>query len=385
MECFLYLIVKLESTFYLRNAIMMVSIISYHLISSNLMLPWGSSLMVLRPTITDLAKQAGVSVATVDRVLNRRLPVREDTAVRVVQAAEAIGYHATGLLKRRLTEIPQRRFGFLLQKRDTFYQSFAKNLADATKAASFIEGKPIIEFMDELVPSIIAARIRDVAPRVDALAVVAVDHPIVIEAVEAVIATGKPVFTLLSDISTTAKTGHIGLDGRKVGRTAAWTISRTASGPGKIGILVGSHRYSNQELAEISFRSYMREHAPEFTLLEPIINLDDERIAYEAVVDMVETNPDLVGIYVCGGGQDGLIRALRDEGAGRRIVAVCNELTATTRAALIDGTVDLLLTTPTAAISTRVVELMAKACSVADLPHLPPILIPADVHISENI
>lgn len=341
--------------------------------------------MVLRPTITDLAKQAGVSVATVDRVLNRRLPVREDTAVRVVQAAEAIGYHATGLLKRRLTEIPQRRFGFLLQKRDTFYQSFAKNLSDATKAASFIEGKPIIEFMDELVPSIIAARIRDVAPRVDALAVVAVDHPIVIEAVEAVIATGKPVFTLLSDISTTAKTGHIGLDGRKVGRTAAWTISRTASGPGKIGILVGSHRYSNQELAEISFRSYMREHAPEFTLLEPIINLDDERIAYEAVVDMVETNPDLVGIYVCGGGQDGLIRALRDEGAGRRIVAVCNELTATTRAALIDGTVDLLLTTPTAAISTRVVELMAKACSVAELPHLPPILIPADLHISENI
>ncbi len=341
--------------------------------------------MVSRPTITDLAKQAGVSVATVDRVLNRRLPVREDTAIRVVQAAEAIGYHATGLLKRRLTEIPQRRFGFILQKRDAFYLNFGKNLADATKHASFIEGKPLVEYVDELVPSIIAARIREVAPRVDALAVVAVDHPLVIEAVEAVIATGKPVFTLLSDISTTLKTGHIGLDGRKVGRTAAWTISRTARGPGKIGILVGSHRYSNQELAEISFRSYMREHAPEFTLLEPIINLDDERIAYEAVVDMVESNSDLVAVYGCGGGQDGLIRALRDESAGRRIVAVCNELTTMTRAALIDGTVDLLLATPTATIATRVVELMAKACSVAELPHLPPILMAADIHISENI
>jgi LacI family transcriptional regulator len=311
--------------------------------------------------------------------------VREDTAIRVVQAAEAIGYHATGLLKRRLTETPQRKFGFLLQKRDAFYQKLGKDLADATKAASFIEGKPVIEFMDELVPSIIAARIREVGPRVDALAVVAVDHPLVIEAVEAVIASGKPVFTLLSDISTVAKTGHIGLDGRKVGRTAAWTISRTATGPGKIGILVGSHRYSNQELAEISFRSYMRELAPEFTLLEPIVNLDDERIAYEAVTDMVERNSDLVGIYVCGGGQDGLIRALRDEGAGRRIVAVCNELTVTTRAALIDGTVDLLLATPTTAIATRIVDLMAKTCSVAELPHLPPMLFPADLHISENI
>ena len=66
-----------------------------------------------RPTITDLAKTAGVSVATVDRVLNRRFPVREDTAIRVVQAAEAIGYHATDLLKRRLAETPQRRFGLV--------------------------------------------------------------------------------------------------------------------------------------------------------------------------------------------------------------------------------------------------------------------------------
>ena len=167
--------------------------------------------MVSRPTINDLAKQAGVSVATVDRVLNRRLPVREDTAIRVVQAAETIGYHATGLLKRRLTEIPQRRFGFLLQKRDAFYLNFGKNLGDATKQASYIEGKPLVEYVDELVPSIIAARIREMALRVDALAVVAVNHPLVIEAVEAIIATGKPVFTLLSDISTTVKTGHIGL------------------------------------------------------------------------------------------------------------------------------------------------------------------------------
>jgi LacI family transcriptional regulator len=341
--------------------------------------------MVSRPTIQDLAKQAGVSVATVDRVLNRRLPVREDTAIRVVQAAEAIGYHATGLLKRRLTETPLRRFGFLLQKRDAFYQNLGKALVDTTKAASMIEGKPLVDYVDELVPSIIAARIREMAPRVDALAVVAVDHPLVSEAIEAVIAVGKPVFSLLSDLSTPLKTGHIGLDGRKVGRIAAWTISRTASGPGKIGILVGSHRYLNQELAEISFRSFMRELAPEFTLLEPIINLDDERIAYEAVTDIVESNPDLVGIYVCGGGQDGLIRALRDERAGRRIVAVCNELTATTRAALIDGTVDLVLAHPIQAMTQRLVELMAKACSTSELPRLAPMLFSADIYISENI
>jgi LacI family transcriptional regulator len=341
--------------------------------------------MVKRPTIATLAKAAGVSVATVDRVLNRRLPVRDDTAARVVAAAESIGFHATGLLKRRLTEVPMRRFGFLLQKRhDAFYKAFSEELMRATKAATFIQGRPVLEFMDELVPSFIAGRIRETAGKVDALAVVAVDHPLVNQAVEEAVAKGKPVFTLLSDIASPARACYLAVDSRKAGRTAAWLISRTAR-PGKVGILVGSHRYLSQELAEISFRSYMREHAPQFQLLEPVVNLDDERIAYEAVVNMVASEADLVAIYDSGGGQDGLIRALREEKAGERIVAVCNELTATTRAALIDGIVDMVLATPIAAMAARAVELMAEAADGRGRDSMGPVLFPADIFISENI
>ena len=304
--------------------------------------------MVKRPTIADLARQSGVSVATVDRVLNRRLPVRDDTALRVVAAAEAIGYHATGLLKQRLTEVPPRTFGFLLQKRnDEFYKSLAAELTAATRAATFMRGRAVVEFMDEIVPAMIATKIVEAGSKADALAIVAVDHPLVNEAIAAVTARGKPIFTLLSDVTAPSRSGYLAVDSRKAGRTAAWAISRLAKAPGKVGILLGSHRYLSQELSEISFRSYMREHAPEFQLLEPLINLDDQRIAYEAVTDMIASNPDLGGIYVAGGGTEGVIRALRDEQAGGRIVAVCNELTAMTRAALIDGTVDLLLATPT--------------------------------------
>jgi LacI family transcriptional regulator len=343
-------------------------------------------IMVKRPTITDLARKAGVSAATVDRVLNRRLPVREDTAIRVVQAAEAIGYHATGLLKRRLTEVPRRTLGFLLQKKqDSFYQAFGADLARATKGCEGIEGKPIVEFVDELVPARIAGRIRDLGGRVDALAIVAVEHPTVNEAVEAVVARGTPVFTLLSDITTPARSCYLAVDSRKAGRTAAWTIARLSRQPGKVGILLGSHRYLSQEISEISFRSYMREHAPEFQLLEPIINLDDERIAYEAVVDMLSSNPDLAAIYVSGGGQEGLVRALRDEGGGRRIVAVCNELTASTRAALVDGVIDLALRTPVESMSLRVIELMAAATGVHDIDIPGQVLFPAEIFISENI
>ena len=186
----------------------------------------------------------------------------------------------------------------------------------------------------------------------------ALDYPQVNEAVEWATAQGTPCFTLLSNISSTACVGHLGIDGRRNGRIAAWSISRLARSPGKVGILVGSHRYLHQELSEISFRTYMREHAPQFQLMEPIVNLDDEEIAYEAISKMASDNADFVGIYVSGGGQDGLVRALRERGDAPKIVAVCNELTATTKMALHDGVVDVALATPIADISKRLVEMM---------------------------
>jgi LacI family transcriptional regulator len=303
-----------------------------------------------------------------------------------VAAAEAIGYHATGLLKQRMTEVKPCTLGFLLQKRhDDFYKALANELLNATKSADFIRGKPVVEFMDELVPSFIAAKIREIGARVDALAVVAVDHPLVSEAVEEIVAKGKPVFTLLSDLTTPARSGYIGVDARKAGRTAAWTISRLAKKPGKVGILLGSHRYLNQETAEISFRSYMRENAPQFQLLEPLVNLDDQRIAYEAVEDMISSNADLVGIYMSGGGMEGLIRALRDENAGGRIIAVCNELIPVTRGALIDGTIDIMLATPVAPLAARAVAAMAQAANTGRHEGGALIQLQAEIFVSENI
>ena len=55
-------------------------------------------------TLQAVADAAGVSSATVDRVLNRRLSVREDTALRVIAAAEALGYHAAHLMRQILVD-----------------------------------------------------------------------------------------------------------------------------------------------------------------------------------------------------------------------------------------------------------------------------------------
>jgi LacI family transcriptional regulator len=339
-----------------------------------------------RPTITDLARAAGLSVATVDRVLNGRAAVRDETAARVAAAAEVIGYHAAGLLKQRATETPARTFGFVLQKRDdAFYQGLAAALSQATRAATNIRGKPVVAFTEELVPGAIARKLLEVGASVDALAVVAVDHPHVTEAIEALAAKNVPTFALLSDVSAPSRAGFIGLDSRKLGRIAGWTISRLAREPGPVGVLVGTHRYLGHELAEMSFRSYFREHASGFRLLETVVDLEDDRIAYEATLDLLGRNAGLKGIYLAGGGMKGMIEALRDERGGQNPVVVCNELLPVTRAALLDGVIELVLSTPLPALAARTVEALTRAVAGGPGTGLAEVLLPADLYISENL
>ncbi len=122
--------------------------------------------MAKRPTITDLARISGVSVATVDRVLNNRLPVKEETARRVYEAATEIGYHAAGLIKQRMRrELPEYRLGFLLLRReDVFYTEFARELDQAVSQSQRFRGVATIDFASSLAPDEIVERMRAVRP-----------------------------------------------------------------------------------------------------------------------------------------------------------------------------------------------------------------------------
>lgn len=94
--------------------------------------------MARHPTLRDIAVQAGVGVATVDRVLNRRAPVTPKTATRVLAAAQALNYHARGLMRQRIDQrVPARTLGFILQGRGKwFYQSLARHIRDAAHQLS---------------------------------------------------------------------------------------------------------------------------------------------------------------------------------------------------------------------------------------------------------
>jgi LacI family transcriptional regulator len=339
-----------------------------------------------RPTVADLARAADVSVATVDRVLNGRHRVRASTAERVLKAADAIGFHAASLLKQRLrSDAPERTFAFLLQRRDPFCAQLGADLASATRSLAQFRAKAIVEFMPELSSTAIAERLLRLGESAHAVGVVSVDHPRVSEAIAALRSRGVQTFAILTELGAEAAAPYIGRDNRKEGRTAAWFVAKAARRPGKVGIIVGSHRFLCQEIAEISFRAYLRENAPEFTLLEPLVNLEEPRLAYAATQDMIATHPDLTGLYICGGGKEGVIAGARDEPRSKGLAIVCNELTADARAALIDGVLTAVISTPTGLLAERALSAMADAIANPQKAVQSPIFVPFELYLPTNI
>jgi len=340
-----------------------------------------------RPTISDLARAAGVSVATVDRVLNNRLPVREETAQRVYEAATIIGYHAVTLIKQRIRQdLPEYRLGFLLQKPEQhFYQEFARELEAATIHAPRFRGIPVIDFWSSQAPEDIVVHLEKLAAKTNAIALVSPDHPTITVAVESLKARGIPVFSLLSDFAPGVREGYVGLNNRKVGRTAAWMIAQCARRPGKVAVFVGSHRFHGQELREIGVRAYFREHAPDFTVLETVVNLETAGLTHQAMLDLLERHPDLVGCYIAGGGMEGAITAVRTAMPAQPPVLICNEITPESRAALANNIITMVLATPLARLSSDLVNLMAHTIQDGAANAPGQTFLPFYIHVPENI
>lgn len=314
-----------------------------------------------RPTIRDVADAAGVSVSTVNRVLGGATGVREPTARLVKETAERIGFYGLGVIRSQLiARRAKYRFGFLLlQSSRSYYQILGSALEAAAARTEEAQVEAAVTYVDDLSPQFVAEKISKLGKDCDAVAVVSSVHPFVLGAVEGLQQSGVPVFAMISPLG--AGISYVGPDNWKVGRTAAWAIANICKGPGKVGILVGNHRFRCQEANESGFRSYFREFSPEFTILEPLSTFETSAVAEEITEKLLSEHPDLRGLFVAGGGISGVIRALRSAGRSGQIITVGHQLMDNTREALLDRTLTMLIHDPMETMTRETIAAMIKA------------------------
>jgi LacI family transcriptional regulator len=340
-----------------------------------------------RPTIHNLAEAAGVSIATANRVLSGAENVRPKTREAVRTAAESIGFYGLGAIEaRNAAARPKYRFGvLLLQPHRPFYQLVARALQEAAAAMEIVDIELRIEHLEDLSPQNTADRALALAEECDALCVTTAVHPVVLQALEKIQGQGIPVFALISQVAATGQIHYIGLDNWKVGRTAAWAFDQICKNPGKIGLLMGNPRYRNQEMNETGFRSYFREHAREFTLLEPLSTFESSAVAQEMTERLLAEHPDLAGLYVAGGGISGALAALRTTGRAGTLVVVGYELMDNVKAALLDGTITLSIAHPLARLASEAMKGMTMAAGAKEENASYTKIVPFDIYTRENV
>lgn len=296
----------------------------------------------MRATLIDVAREADVSTATVDRVINNRPGVRARTREVVLQAAQRLGYvgenqPASEAAGEHLT------LDFVLPAgTNSFIEELRQQLLRQGNEAPGISAR--VHSIEGFNPLTLAEKLRELEGKSGGVGVVGLDHPAVREAIRLLTASGVPVLTLLSDIHHVPRVGYVGIDNRSAGRLAGYLMGRLL-GPGrhKVALFAGSLSYRGHEEREAGFRHILAEEFPNLRVIDLTEVKDDTERAYQAAKAHLQEHPDIDAIYNIGGGKRGIARALEERGLARKVIFVGHELTAPIKRLLLDGTIDVLI------------------------------------------
>lgn len=340
---------------------------------------------MVRATIEDVAEAAGVSVATVDRVLNGRAAVRPKTAERVEQAVRRLNYQPDRLAA-RLARAREYRFCFVLPEgSNAFMNALADTVtADAQRMA---QEKVAIDLRrtDVFDPQALATTLDRIGTVYDGVAVVALDHPRVREAINALTDRGVQVVTLVSDVPSSRRAHYVGIDNSAAGRTAATLMGRYLSGcKGKVGLIAGSLSLRDHVERQFGFEQVMAGDFPNLELLPVREGRDDRHQGQKVAAQLLADHPDMIGLYNVGAGSSGIAAALAQAGRAREVVFIAHELTDDTRRALIDGAIDIIISQDAGhEVRSAIRVLMSKADRAPLVDSMERIRI--DIYLRDNI
>ncbi|AYM60768.1 LacI family DNA-binding transcriptional regulator [Agrobacterium fabrum] len=273
-------------------------------------------------SITDVAKAAGVSTATVDRVLNNRGGVRADKEDLVLATARALG------IDRALDRTPSRalRVAVLMQPPvNPFHAALREGIDLAGRMYTALNVQFFVHHIDPRKPAAIAAAVRD-CRSYDGLVITSPDDIRVREAV-AVLSRKMPVVTLATDLTDCGRAAYVGPDDRQAGRVAGDLMGLFLREGGRVIVIAGSRDITGHREREEGFRAVLTERYPECSLAAVLETGENQEEAGRVVEIAFRDDPGLRGIYHLSAGAVPIVSTLQRLGRIDDTVVITHELT----------------------------------------------------------
>jgi LacI family transcriptional regulator len=298
------------------------------------------------PTLTlkDIAREAGVSLATVDRVLHERPGVRPGTVKRVKDTIERHEFRPFAAAADLARGRPHRFAVVMTAGSNLFMQQIRCNLREMNGWLSARRIAVEVIATDVFNPEVLARTLDSLHGQFDGLAVVALDHPSVRAAINDLVDGGTKVVTLVSDVPSSRRHHYVGIDNIAAGRTAGALVGRLV-GPrqGKVAIVAGSQGLRDHAERIFGFNQVMASEFSQLDVLPVLEGRDADERSEHLMMRLLSNQPDIAGLYNVGAGTPGVAKALIDSGREKDVVFVGHDVTVVTRKLLLRGVIDAVI------------------------------------------
>ena len=298
-----------------------------------------------KPTTKDLAIAAGVSLATVDRVLNARVGVRPATVDRVQSAIKNLNFvrdiSAANLARRK-----EYKLVFLLPDHEDEFINLIQNeiaesgvfLSQERTIVSIIHAPhndphSISEILDNLSDN-----------EVDGVAIMAPETPQVRDAILRLEARGLAVVALVSQQPNAKSAYYVGINNEAAGRTVGQLMARfTGQRQGNILVLTEIMQSRDSQERRLGFDKIMRKYSERLKVATSMETYGDPLRSENILRTSLQSLSPVVGVYLMHHDIFQAMQVIDDLDMAQQIVVICHELTSNTHNRLVDGSIDAVI------------------------------------------
>jgi LacI family transcriptional regulator len=250
--------------------------------------------------IREIARQAGLSTATVDRVLHNRGNVREGTVREVHEAIKDLDRQQSQV------RIGGRTFmiDIVMQAPERFSTAVREALEAELPSLQPAVVRSRFHFREACPPGELIGILDKIAKRgTQGVLLKAPDLPEIGAAVGRLVAAGIPVVTLVTDLPHSARLAYVGIDNRAAGATAAYLLQQwLGERRGNVLTTISRGSFRGEEEREMGFRSAMRLADPKRSLVEVTDSDGLDATQRELVLEALKRDEEIVAVYSMGGG-----------------------------------------------------------------------------------